>query len=112
MSIKDVSLRLATVLENELIQIRADQMEAAEALTNRINGVGERVKRLDAKVTTLVETMDAKVATLDEKVTTMDAKVTTMDEKVTTMDAKVVTLQDTQTQMLEILIDVQRRLPS
>ncbi|SNS38000.1 hypothetical protein SAMN05216276_1008157 [Streptosporangium subroseum] len=55
MSIKDAALRFATVVENEHIQIRADQMEVAEALTNRINGVANDLKALDSKVTSLQE---------------------------------------------------------
>ncbi|WP_248965637.1 hypothetical protein [Sphaerisporangium perillae] len=86
MSIKDSALRFATTVENEHIQIRADQMEVAEGLTNRINGVANNVKELDAKVTVL----DEKVASLQEDVAGVKA---------------------TQAQMLEILIDIQRRLP-
>ena len=75
MSIKDAALRFATTVENEHIQIRADQMEVAEGLTNRINSVANDLKALDAKVTAL------------------DARVTSDG-----------------TQMLEILIDIQRRI--
>ncbi|MFI6452805.1 hypothetical protein ACIBF6_14725 [Streptosporangium amethystogenes] len=71
MSIKDSALRFATAVENELIATRADQMEAAEALTVRINGVANHVKELRDEVGTLKET---------------------------------------QGQMLEILIDIQRRV--
>ncbi|MGV9326078.1 hypothetical protein [Streptosporangium sandarakinum] len=79
MSIKDSALRFASSLETELIQIRADQMEAAEALTVRINGVAGNLKEMGAKVQALHEEVQG--------------------------------VKASQAQMLEILIDIQRRLP-
>lgn len=46
MSIKDAAARFGTAIEQELIQVRADQMELGEQLTHRINGVDNRVKTL------------------------------------------------------------------
>ncbi|MFF0311985.1 hypothetical protein ACFYSC_31490 [Streptosporangium sp. NPDC004379] len=79
MSIEDSALRLASALETEVIQIRADQMEAAESLTVRINGVANNLKEMGAKVQALRE--------------------------------EVQDVKASQTQMLEILVDIQRRLP-
>ncbi|GII81108.1 hypothetical protein Sru01_60900 [Sphaerisporangium rufum] len=78
MSIKDAALRYATAVENELIQIRADQMEQGQELTERINGVSNSLKELR--------------------------------EEMGDMRTKVGGLGDSQRQMLEILIDIQRRL--
>jgi flagellin-like hook-associated protein FlgL len=94
LSIKDSALRLASTMENELIQIRADQMEAADGLINRINGVANNVKELRAELGTVKSELD-----------TVAVEVGTVKENVARMDA-------TQTQMLGILIDIQRRLPS
>jgi hypothetical protein len=71
LSIKDAALRYATVVENELIQIKADQMEQGQQLTERINSVANSVKELRADVEAV---------------------------------------KGTQAQMLEILIDIQRRI--
>ncbi|MEU9831909.1 hypothetical protein AB0D67_10265 [Streptosporangium sp. NPDC048047] len=86
MSIKDSALRLASALETELIQIRADQMEAAESLTVRINGVANNLKEMGVKVQAL-------------------------HEEVQSVKASQAQMQGVQTQMLEILVDIQRRLP-
>lgn len=82
MSIKDAGARYAAAIENELIQIKADQMEAAEGLTGRINGVAHQVKELRTEVASRLERVEGDVSSLKE----------------------------TQEQMLGILIDIQRRL--
>lgn len=51
MSIKDAAMRFGTSIEQELIQVRADQMELGEQLTHRINGVDNRVKKLATQFT-------------------------------------------------------------
>lgn len=44
-------LRFATSVGNELIRIRADQMESDEALTNRIDSVADQVGGLRSEMT-------------------------------------------------------------
>ncbi|GAA3537078.1 hypothetical protein GCM10022419_016110 [Nonomuraea rosea] len=73
MSMKDAALRFASTMDSELIQIKADQMEQGQQLTERINSVDSRLKDLRSEVAAV---------------------------------------KDTQAQMLDILIDIQRRLPS
>ncbi|MFI6732827.1 hypothetical protein ACIBI9_07840 [Nonomuraea sp. NPDC050451] len=128
MSFKELCCKLGTELDNEFIRLRADQAELGQQLTERINGVANHVKTLDTKVTAL----DAKVTVLDERVTALDEKFTALDAKIDTkfeaidtkfeeidnrfesMDAKFTTkfneLQGNQSEMMHILIDIQRKV--
>ncbi|MBB5784798.1 hypothetical protein [Nonomuraea jabiensis] len=117
MSFKELCCNLGTELDNEFIRLRADQAELGQQLTERINGVANHVKTLDAKVTSL----DAKVTVLDERVTALDAKIDTkfeeidarfetMDARFETMDGKINNLQGNQNEMMNILIDIQRKV--
>lgn len=121
MSFKELCCNLGTELDNEFIRLRADQAELGQQLTERINGVANHVKILDAKVTSL----DAKVTVLDERVTALDAKIDTkfeeidarfesVDARFESMDAKFTTkfneLQGNQNEMMSILIDIQRKV--
>ncbi|MFG6198830.1 hypothetical protein [Nonomuraea sp. JJY05] len=100
MSFKELCCNLGTELDNEFIRLRADQAELGQQLTERINGVANHVKTLDAKVTVL-----------DERVTALDTK---MDTKFEEIDAKFTTkfneLQGNQSEMMNILIDIQRKV--
>ncbi|MEV4009323.1 hypothetical protein AB0J35_02415 [Nonomuraea angiospora] len=100
MSFKELCCKLGTELDNEFIRLRADQAELGQQLTERINGVANHVKTLDAKVTAL----DAKVTVLDTK---MDTKFEEIDAKFTTKFGE---LQDNQSAMMHILIDIQRKV--
>ncbi|MDX3109484.1 hypothetical protein [Nonomuraea angiospora] len=110
MSFKELCCNLGTELDNEFIRLRADQAELGQQLTERINGVANHVKTLDAKVTSL----DAKVTVLDERVTALDAKIDTkfaeIDTRFETMDGKINNLQGNQNEMMNILIDIQRKV--
>ena len=117
MSFKELCCNLGTELDNEFIRLRADQAELGQQLTERINGVANHVKILDAKVTSL----DAKVTVLDERVTALDAKIDTkfgeidarfesIDVRFETMDGKINNLQGNQNEMMNILIDIQRKV--
>ncbi|MFG1706795.1 hypothetical protein ACFLIM_26755 [Nonomuraea sp. M3C6] len=93
MSFKDIACTLGTELDNECIRIRADQTELGQQLTERINGVANDVKALDAKVTTRFAEMDARFEQMDNKFTN-----------------KFNELQENQSTMMHILIDIQRKL--
>ncbi|MFI9835923.1 hypothetical protein ACIHFD_02740 [Nonomuraea sp. NPDC051941] len=117
MSFKELCCNLGTELDNEFIRLRADQAELGQQLTERINGVANHVKILDAKVTALdskVTALDTKVTVLDERVTALDAKIDTkfeeIDARFETMDGKINNLQGNQNEMMNILIDIQRKV--
>ncbi|HLU71950.1 MAG TPA: hypothetical protein VKZ82_07205 [Nonomuraea sp.] len=124
MDIKETALRFGTLIQNELIQIRADQMELGQDLTERINGVADRVKVLDTKVDMLdgrvgsletkVDLLDGRVGSLETKVDNLtesvDKRFDAVDQRFETADRKFDTMQATQTEMLKILIDIQRQL--
>lgn len=91
MGIKEVMALAGQTIENEVIQVRTDMVMIAEDLTQRINGVDNKVKALDAKFTAFVEEYheDKRVqAAFNAKQETFNAKV------------------------LEILIDIQGKLAS
>ncbi|MER5997214.1 hypothetical protein ABT120_01485 [Nonomuraea angiospora] len=94
---------LCTELDNEFIRLRADQAELGQQLTERINGVANHVKTLDAKVTSL----DAKIDTKFEEI---DARFESVDARFETMDGKINNLQGNQNEMMNILIDIQRKV--
>jgi outer membrane murein-binding lipoprotein Lpp len=106
MSFKEIACKLGTELDNEFIRIRADQLELGQKLTERINGVSDRVKILDGKV----DVLGSRVSVLETKVDTLDTKVDALDIKVDRLDTKVDTLQGNQTEMMQILIAIQRKL--
>jgi len=82
---KEICCDVGTALDNEFIQVRADRTELGQDLTERINGVANQVKVLDGKVTKLEARFDR-------------------------LETKVTGLQDGQTEMMSILIAIQRKL--
>lgn len=106
MSIKDSALRFATSVENELIQIRADQMESNEALTNRINSVANNLKELRAQFTGLEERFTG----LEERFTGLENRLDGVDSRLDGMENRLGRVEDTQTQMMQILLDIHRRV--
>lgn len=113
MSIKDAALEHAAAIENQLIQIRADQIEQGQQLTERINGVANQVKAIDAKVTRLETRIDRLETRMDGLETRMDGLETRMDKlegRFDVLESKVDGMQQTQTEMLSILIGIQRKL--
>ncbi|MEU6797846.1 hypothetical protein ABZ907_39645 [Nonomuraea wenchangensis] len=96
MDIKEAGPAFTAALENELIQIRADQRELAQDLTERINGVGRRLKSLDAKV--------------ELRFSSVDAQLQLLGSRVKVMESQLGVVQETQQQMLGVLVGIQRRL--
>ncbi len=96
MDIKEAGPAFTTALENELIQIRADQRELVQDLTERINGAGRRLKSLDAKVELGFSSVDAQLQILDSRVKIVESRLGVV--------------QETQQQMLGVLVGIQRRL--
>ncbi|TMR96045.1 hypothetical protein [Nonomuraea basaltis] len=86
MSIKETGLAFCTAIENEVIQIRADQQELAQDLTERINGVANRVKALDAKFDTRFDALEK------------------------AMQENHKTAQENHTKVMDILVGIQRKL--
>lgn len=107
MSFKELCCNLGTELDNEFIRLRADQAELGQQLTERINGVANHVKTLDAKVTKLDAKIDTKFEEIDARFESVDAKFESMDAKFTT---KFNELQGNQSEMMNILIDIQRKV--
>ncbi|GAA3540579.1 hypothetical protein GCM10022419_020870 [Nonomuraea rosea] len=113
MSFKEICSTLGTGLHNEFVQIRADQMEMGQQLTERINGVANQVKVLDGKVTQLDTRLTAVETTVDRlgaRLTGVETKVDKIDTKVDQLDTKVDALAGSQTDMMQILIAIQRKL--
>ncbi|MGW6498224.1 hypothetical protein [Nonomuraea angiospora] len=121
MSFKELCCKLGTELDNEFIRLRADQAELGQQLTERINGVANHVKTLDAKVTKLdakidtkFEEIDARFESIDARFESIDARFESVDAKFESMDAKFTTkfneLQGNQSEMMNILIDIQRKV--
>ncbi|MED7925567.1 hypothetical protein SMD20_15040 [Nonomuraea sp. LP-02] len=121
MDIKEAGPAFTTALENELIQIRADQRELAQDLTERINGVGRRLKSLDAKVELRFSSVDAQLQLLGSRIKVMDAKfegkfdtvnnrLDTVDSRLDAVESRLGGIQETQQQMLGVLVGIQRRL--
>jgi outer membrane murein-binding lipoprotein Lpp len=106
LSYKEICTMLGTELHNEFVQIRADQMEMGQQLTERINGVANQVKALDGKVTQL----DTRLTAVETKVDRLDTRLTTVEMKVDRLDTKVDALAGSQTDMMQILIAIQRKL--
>ncbi|MFI7698609.1 hypothetical protein [Nonomuraea sp. NPDC049480] len=138
MSFKEICCELGTALDNEFIRVRADQAELGQELTERINGVANHVKVLDGKVTKLdervtrvedkvdsleakmearfeqvdarFEQIDARFEQIDARFEQIDARFEQVDARFDRLETKVVGLQSGQTEMMSILIAIQRKL--
>lgn len=131
MSFKEICCELGTALDNEFIRVRADQAELGQELTERINGVANHVKVLDGKVTKLdervtrvedkvdsleakmdarFEQVDARFEQIDARFEQIDARFEQVDARFDRLETKVVGLQSGQTEMMSILIAIQRKL--
>ncbi|MEV0612986.1 hypothetical protein AB0I81_06645 [Nonomuraea sp. NPDC050404] len=89
MSFKDIGARVGAELDNEFVKLRAEQIAMGEQLTEKIDGVAEQVAALDAR---------------------FDARVGDLETRFDRLDTKVDGLQDSHTEMMHILIAIQRKL--
>lgn len=102
MGIKESGLQFVTDIENAVIASRADMMQGLEDVTHRINGVANNLKEFKAKV-------EAELA----QVKTDVAEVRTEVVEVRTELAELKTSQsEFNTTAMEILLDLQRRIPA
>ncbi|GAA2665839.1 hypothetical protein [Nonomuraea recticatena] len=95
MGIKESGLQFVTDIENAVIASRADMMQGLEDVTHRINGVANNLKEFRAKV----EAELAQVSTDVAEVGTGLADLKTSQTEFNTT-------------AMEILIDLQRRIPA
>ncbi|WP_345563617.1 hypothetical protein [Nonomuraea rosea] len=97
-------------IQNALIQIRADQQELAQDLTERINGVGNQVKRLEGKCDAKFAEIDKRFEAVDKRFEAVDKRFDAIDDRFDKVDDRFDTMQDTQTTMMHILVGIQRKL--
>ncbi|MFC5829361.1 hypothetical protein [Nonomuraea insulae] len=120
MSFKEIALQVSTQLDNEFVRIRADQLAMGQQLTEKIDGVAQQVKVLDSKFTQLdgrvgvLETrfdrLEVRFDRLETRFDGLEARVGSLETKVDRLDTKVDGLQENQTEMMHILIAIQRKL--
>ncbi|MEV4170937.1 hypothetical protein [Nonomuraea sp. NPDC049709] len=125
MSFKEIGLQVCTAVDNEFVRLRADQIAMGEQLNGRIDSVAtqlnERIdgvatqlnERIDGVATQLNERIDGvaeQVKLLDGRVGVLETKVDNLEVKVDRLDAKVDGLQEGHTEMMHILIAIQRKL--
>ncbi|MEO3803357.1 hypothetical protein [Nonomuraea sp. B1E8] len=103
MSIKDTCIELGDKIQGELVKIRTEQRLLGEDLTHRINGVDNRVKDLDRK-------MDAGFARVDERLTGLEGRMDSIEGRMEVVQEGQKTMQATQTEILQILVGIQRKL--
>ncbi|MEO3889082.1 hypothetical protein [Nonomuraea sp. B5E05] len=103
MSIKDTCIELGDKIQGELVKIRTEQRLLGEDLTHRITGVDNRVKDLDRK-------MDAGFARVDERLTGLEGRTDSIEGRMEVVQEGQKTMQATQTEMLRILVGIQRKL--
>lgn len=131
MSIKESGVEFADEIHNELVKVRADQMELAQDLTERINGVANHLKRLDARVEKRFEAIDQRFEAMDRQFVAIDRRFEGLDRRLDAMDRqfeaidvqfgevgkRLDTLESTQqgmvtmqAEMMQVLLGIQRKL--
>ncbi|MFI7613194.1 hypothetical protein ACIBP6_18385 [Nonomuraea terrae] len=103
MSIKEAGIEFVSKIHNELIKIRADQLELGQDLTERINGVANAVKRLDAK-------FEKKFDAVEQRFDGVEKRLDGLEGSHQSMLATQQSMLDTQTEMMRILLGIQRKL--
>ncbi|MFG2072613.1 hypothetical protein [Nonomuraea maritima] len=88
MSIKESGVEFADEIHNELVKVRADQMELAQDLTERINGVANHLKRLDARVEKRFEAIDQRFEAIDQRFEAMDRQFVAIDQRFVAIDRR------------------------
>ncbi|MEV0820252.1 hypothetical protein [Nonomuraea rubra] len=124
MTIKDSGTEFVTKIHNELVQIRANQIELGQELTERINDVANRVKKLDSRMEArfdavdkrlgaLETTQDSILATLESMQSRQDSMEFSQKSMLATLDSvqsHQESMETAQQQMLSILLTIQRKL--
>ncbi|MEV2265408.1 hypothetical protein [Nonomuraea africana] len=95
MGIKESGLQFVTDIENAVIASRADMMQGLEDVTHRINGVANNLKEFKAEVR-------ADLAEVKARQTEFNTRQTEFNTRQTEFN----------TTAMEILIDLQRRIPA
>jgi hypothetical protein len=114
MSIKEAGFEFVSKVHNELVKIRADQLELGQDLTERINGVANNLKRLDAKCEKRFDAMDRRLDSVDRRFDAVDQRFDAIEQMV---EGRLHGLEDTQkgmvtmqTDMMQMLLAIQRKL--